>query len=220
MKNIVFLLLFSTLAFASNPKVYSSLGDEIYDGLDNVMKLKSISGLEKGIKGLTKYKQDVLKAKEVGFNIQNNKSTVNKSSYLKTLRALGKKRELYVREVNSLLQKSMKSENSKDFNDLMQTGLIDAKKNRRDILNYYRDHKSEVTLSPSMKNLLDSERKSKKSRANSNAKNSKQSLESKRVQRIRASDKREQEALEKTLQEESDKKKLEIRNNHRRELKV
>ncbi len=220
MKNIVFLLLFSTFAFATNPKVYSSLGNEIYDSLDNVMKLKSISGFEKGSKDIIKYKQDVLKAKKNGFDIEGGKTLVDKSNYLKTLRALSKKRELYIREVNIMLKKSIKNQNSKKFNDLIQTDLVDMDKNKKEILNYYSNHKSEVTLSLNMKKLLDAEQKAKKSRVKRAVNNSQESLNAKRVNRIRASDKREQELLEKNLQKESDEKKLEIRNNHRRELKL
>jgi len=220
MKNIVFLLLFSTLAFATNPKVYSSLGNEIYDSLDNVMKLKSISEFNRASEDIIKYKKDVLKAKQIGFDIESGKTSVDKSNYLTTLRDLDEKRELYIREVNVMLKKSMKNQNSKKFNDLMQTGLIDTDKNKKEILDYYSTHKSEVTLSPDMKKLLDAERKAKKSRVKRAVHNSQESLNANRVKRIRESDKREQELLEKNLQKESDKKKLEIRNNQRRELKL
>ena len=220
MKNIVFLLLFSTLAFATNPKVYSSLGNEIYDSLDNVMKLKSISEFNRASKDIIKYKKDVLKAKQIGFDIESGKTTVDKRNYLITLRELGKKRELYIKDVNMMLKKSMKSQNSEKFNDLIETGLVDTDRYKKEILNYYSTHKSEVTLSPNMKTLLDAERKAQKSRAKRKMDNSAESLNAKRVKRIRASDKREQELLEKNLQKESDEKKLEIRNNHRRELKL
>ncbi len=220
MKYIVFLLLFSTLAFAENPKVYSSLGDEIYDNVENIVKLKEMREFKSDSREITRYRSDVLKIKQIGFDLENDKSSMDKSEYLATLRALSAKSDVYVNKTNVLLRKSIQNENSKEFNALLGTGLIDLTKNKIDILNYYKAHKTELVKSSAIEKLIAQERELKKSRAKARAKSSKNSVEKKRVQRIRASDKRKREALERELQEENDKKKLEIRNDHRRELQI
>lgn len=215
MKYIVFLLSLSILVFGDNPKVYSSLGDSIYNSVDKVVKLKTVESFTQYSQDIDSYKVNVNELKKIGFSLDNSVDILAQEKYLSSLRKLDKEYYFYLRESYRVLNNSIENEDTKTFDALLQTDLIDINHNKKNILKFYAEHKAKITLTPSMNEILVKERQ-KKLKTN----NLQRNIEQDRVNRIRQSSKRKEENLEKKLQEENQKKKLEIRNKQKEELSL
>lgn len=215
MKYIIFYLSLSLLLFASNPSIYSSLGDKIYNDVDNIMKLKEVAHFSKYEEDLVSYRLNVLKLKEDGFALDKKSSSLSKEMYLNSLRVLEKRYTLYTKEVDRVLKIAMQDGDSHTFNTLIATNLVDLEENRAEVLNFTKKHEGEVIITPSINKIIEVDEREKLK-----AIDLKQNIEKERVQRIRESSKRKEALLEKELQEESEKKKLEIRNKQEEALSL
>lgn len=103
---IVILLLLATSLLGSNPKLYSVLGDPIYNNLIYVEKISKLYAFNSHKKELLLYINEVKKEKKVGFRLDNvkNKQGIKdyRQFYLKKLRTLiaqSKKIDLTIKHV-------------------------------------------------------------------------------------------------------------------------
>ena len=219
MKIIIFLSLFGTLLLAQNPKVYSALGDVIYNNVDSISKLQNIDSYTLYDSKIQKYTADVSAAKSVGFALDQGDKSIDKMSYLKNLRLLSKVNDFYMRDSKATFEKSMKNEDSLLFSQIINTGLIDTQKYKDEIINYYMFHAEDINASGVIQTYLDEDEALRKKRlANMKKYKSKSQLQAEKIKRIRDKDKKQQAAVEKSLQEEVDRKKIEIRVNQKKEL--
>jgi hypothetical protein len=210
MYKIILLLLLSNLLFAKNPFIYSALGDNIYNNVKNIEKLKEIESYKPYIKDIEKYLQDVKKTKEYGYKIQKHQSQRDKSRYLQKLRDLSKKNDFFVRSVEKKFKSSIQNNNYKLFSNIVSSQLLDDTY-ESEIMEYYLKNSQKIETNNRIEKYLDKNKKvlSKKEVKEKRLK-LKQDRELEKIKRIREADKAQQEALEKRLEEEIKKQKSKI----------
>ena len=217
-KTLFLILLLSLGLYAKNPYPFSALGDVIYDNVDKVEKLKNIQDFSIYDEKIKNYLSDVKKTKEEGFALEAGK-VKDKKAYLNKLRALAKEYDFFRRSVEASFQKAVKDANVKLVEQLINSGLLDTDRYKKEILDFYFDHVGEMSTKGLIQSYLDEDAKLRKKReAQRKRYLSKKQRELERIKRIRLKDKEEQERLEKQLQEELMKKKKEIQAYQKREL--
>jgi hypothetical protein len=215
MKKLVILSLLTTLLFAQNPRVYSALGDVVYDNVQSIEKLKYISEFSTEKEKIEEYVKDVNETKKDGFAVESKNESINKSSYLDKLRELSKMNDYFKRAVRENFKSSIQNENSELFSKIVNSGLIDINSYKQDIKTYYSKHSDEIDPSGVIQNILDEDASLK---IQSKAKLIDKNIQEDNIKRIRAKDKIQQEAIQKSLEKEVNKKKQEIREYQKKEL--
>ncbi len=211
------LLLFVALE-AKNPYPFAALGDVIYDNADKVQKLQNIDGFSIYNDKIQKYLRDVKRAKEEGFALEAGKKK-DKKAYLNRLRTLAKEYDLFRRSVEVSFEEAVKNKNVKLVEQLINSGLLDTDRYKKEILDFYFDHVGEMSTEGLIQSYLDDDAKLRKKRAAQRKRYlSKKQRELERIKRIRKKDKLEQERLEKQLQQELIQKKKEIQAYQKKEL--
>jgi len=219
MYKILIISLLTTLLLASNPKIYSALGDVIYGNVDKIEKLKDIEVYSLYKSDIIKYVSEVNETKKKGFALEISPSKDAQKAYLESLRELSKKNDFFVRSAQSNYKKAMKDENNLLFSKLINSGIIDTQKNKQEIINYYFKHSDDINASGIIETYINEDALLKKKQSKQKAKyKTKKMREAEKIKRIRQNDIDAQKELEKKLQDEVNKKKLEIRKNQKIEL--
>lgn len=215
----MFILLYTTFLLADNPLIFSALGDVIYDNAKNINNLKSISQYNPEINKINKYLSDVKKTKENGFSIERGDKTMNKMEYLNHLRALSETNDHFVRSAKNNFKYALSKEDTPFFLKIINSGLIDTKKSKKKIIDYYVAHSKDIKVSGLLQSLLDKNKKLKvRKEAKKKLYQTKKMIEEARIRRIRKQDKEKQEALEKKLEDELKAKKTKIIQEQKSEL--
>jgi len=219
MIKIVWIFLFSLQLMAQNPKVYSSLGDSIYDSVESINFLKHSKIFSNNTSEIDIYVRDVYRTKEFGFKVDKTRELKDVKKYLFDLRNLSKRREFFYKKANKYFIKSMQIKDNRMFLDIVESGLIDTKKNKTKIMDYYHANCEGMEVKGTIKEFLDEEERIRleKERRKKHRLTKKQIQEAK-IRRIRRNAKLKEEALEKKLEEELMRKKLRIREEQLREL--
>ena len=199
-----------------NPKVYSAMGDEIYDNLVNIEKLKSIDEYSDFKLKIDHYSADVNEAKILGLAVESGQKKEQKLQYLSKLRKLSSISDYFLRSVEKNFYLAIKNTKNKLFISLVNTKLLDIEKNKKKILTYYKQHENKIDSSGVIQNLLDEEF-AKKNKKPYGLKNKKRNQEAK-IKRMRENDKYKQEQLEKKLSQELKLKKEKIREEQEKAL--
>ncbi|MEN4045958.1 MULTISPECIES: hypothetical protein [Sulfurimonas] len=218
MHKILLLLILVTLLAAQNPKAFSALGDIVYNNVDKIQKLANIDEYAPYEKKIQEYATAVKKLKKEGFSLDEG-AVKDKMRYLNRLRELSRTNDFFVRSVKRNLDLAIENENSKLFTKLANSGLIDEKRSKSKILDYYFAHSDDVNTTGIIQKYLDEDKKlqAKKERKKSLLQRKKE-RELEKIQRIRKKDKLEQQKLEEQLNKEVQKKKLQIREEQKKEL--
>ncbi|MCK9492703.1 MAG: hypothetical protein M0Q24_11535 [Sulfurimonas sp.] len=206
------LLLLATLLCA-NPKIYSALGDVIYDNVQMIEELKKISEFREYESKIDEYVKRVYTAKEMGFSIEIGTQEIDKKEYLKTLRELSKINDMFFRQAQGMYTNSIEQKNTLLWSNIINSGLIDIQKYKDEILEFYFAHSEDIEEEGVIQKFLDEDEKLKEK--NTKKKNTlliKKERQEDKIKRIREKDKLKQEAIQKTLEDELIKKKTEIRN--------
>ncbi len=200
MKSVFSLLFFATLLFASNPKIFSALGDTIYDNAHKIEKLKKFKEYQPYKKKIESYIKDVNATKKMGFGVESKQSD-NQSvrNYLKKLRELAKRNDFYVRSANSVFKKALVAKKYEVLMDILDTGLIDIKRYKEALVEFYEINKSNFTLRGTLKKIIQEENVRKKIKTQEDLK---KEHEHKLINDLRERDKQEQEKLQKKLEME------------------
>lgn len=218
MHKIFLLLILGIVLYAQNPKAFSALGDVIYNNVDKIQKLEYIDDYAVYKKKIQDYVTDVQGIKKEGFALDEGINT-DKMKYLNKLRELSQTNDFFVRSAKRNLDLAIENENSKLFTQLINTGLIDEEKSKNKIIDYYFSHSDEVNATGLIQKYLENDEKLRaKKEYKKSLLNSKKLREMEKIKRIRKNDKLEQEKLEKQLNQEVQKKKLEIRQEQKKEL--
>ncbi len=219
MLKLTLLFIFSTLLSAANPIVYAALGDVLYNNAKSIQNLRSIACYEPQYKDIDTYLLKIEATKKMGFAIENGDTSVDKKEYLQDLRALSKKNDAFVRSANTTFRQALENEDSTLFAQLVNSGLIDTKKHKNEILRYYYSHHEDINVTDVIEGCLDKDKKLAKSRKKSGqyAKYKKQK-EKEKIHRIREQDIYDQKKLEKKLDAEVKLKKLEIQKEKQKAL--
>ena len=219
MKKIIITLFCTTFLLADNPIVYSALGDVIYNNVDNINNLKTISQYNSEINKIDDYVSSVEKTKKNGFSIQRGEKKIDKMNYLNHLRELSITNDYFVRSAKNNFKSSLSKEDSVLFFKIINSGLVDTQKYKEKIINYYFAHSEDVNTSGVIQTYLD-EDKELKVRKETQIKSyqTKKMREEAKINRIRQNDIEKQVALEKQLEDEVKAKKIQIRQNQKSEL--
>jgi flavorubredoxin len=124
-----------------------------------------------------------------------------------------------MRAVQNSFKEAIRDNNNTMFMQVVESGLIDPQKHKKEILDYYFAHASDLNATGTIKKLLDEnkELKAKQARLRKRALNKKQREEEK-IKRIREKDRLEHAKLEKKLDEAVERKKIQIRKEQKEEL--
>ncbi|MDQ7061286.1 MAG: hypothetical protein Q9M43_09190 [Sulfurimonas sp.] len=153
-KLLLFLLFFFSLE-ASNPNVYSALGDNIYNNIDSIRSLKKLDSYKELSDKIDTYIKDVAKAKAFGFEVQRGARSNLKLDYLSELRKLTKINNYFLRTANSSFKSSIKTKNNDLFIAIVNSSLINVKTNKKQIMDYYNGHKDEINAEGVIQGYLD-----------------------------------------------------------------
>jgi len=216
MKILVFFSFFITLLFAQgkasleNPNVYSALGNSIYENVRAIEGLKNIKEFSTFESKIDKYTQDVAELKKEGFVIEAKANSTDKYKYLARLRELSTLNEYFIRSVKNRFKLSIENRNSRLFVEMINSGLLDTKTYKKEIIKYYVEHTHEINPSGLLEIFLQSNELHKREREIKN-KNTKTDNQRAKIKRVRQRDIANEKAVNKLLEEELIKKKLKIR---------
>ncbi len=218
-KIFVLPFIFVTLLYSSNPKAYATLGDKIYNNVANIKKLTTIGDYYLYVDEINDYLKRVQAAKEEGLLLDENSPVQKKKNYLKKLRELSKENDYYSRMAQTSLEASMENGDSLLFSKIINSGLIDTKIYKKEILDYYFAHSKDINTTGVIQSYLDESEALKRKREAMYKRNmSKKLREEEKIKRLRARDKARQLELEKKLDKAVEKKKKEIRKEQKEEL--
>jgi hypothetical protein len=211
MIKILALLLLATL-LSANPKIYSALGDVVYDNVEKIKELKNIKELQEYESEIDRYVISVYAAKKMGFSADINSEDLDKKEYLNRLRKLSKTNDMFYKYVQDLYKESIEKEDAKLWQKLINSGLIDTQRYKYEILEFYFAHSSELDEQGVVKEFLDRDKdlKTKNTKKNTSILLNEEAQEDK-IKSIRKKDKLKQEKTQKTLEDEQKKKKAEIK---------
>ena len=219
MYKLILITLLATFVSAQNPKPYAALGDVIYDNITNIESLKQIDSYKLYIDDINKYVSEVNEAKVLGYELEKAATSKTKKEYLNTLRSLSKTNDYFLRSINNQYKESMKKDNFELFWQIINSGLINTQKNKKEIIDYYYKHKENINSAGVIDNFLEEDARLKATKdLQKKYYKSKKQLESEKIKRIRANDKAAQKRLEEDLQKDLNLKKAEIRKIQRKEL--
>jgi len=218
MNQIIILSILTTFLFAQNPRVYSAIGDDIYNNIDAIENLKLLSSYPYEEKKINSYISNVKENKEMGFKIESGDKDVKASIYLNKLRELSKINDSFKRKIKLNFDKSLKDENPLLFLEMVNSGLLDTKNRKKVIMNFYYKHKEIIKPTGVIKIFLDEDIKFKKQQEY--LLKAKKREEADRIKYLREKDKAEEEALNRRLTQELIKKKEEIRKHQKEELNI
>lgn len=219
MYKIIFITILATLLSAQNPKPYSSLGNAIYDNVEYIIILRDMKINQVYIQGIDTYINDVSKAKKYGYELELGQSDISKKEYLKKLRELSKKNSYFLQNINNYYKTVITKDDCSAFLNIIDSGLIDISKHKKEILNYYYKNYKDIDANEIIRTLLDEKDKSdiqnEKRKKHLKIKRTKEEA---KIIRIRKEDKKRAKKLEMKLQKELEQKKLQIREEQKREL--
>ncbi|EDZ61877.1 hypothetical protein SMGD1_0888 [Sulfurimonas gotlandica GD1] len=219
MIKLVILALLATFLMAQNPKVYSALGDVIYNNVDNIEKLKDMPEFSQYEKKIDSYVKEVYKAKDLGYAIEAGDKNIDKKKYLQTIRELSKTNDFFHRTTVNSYKSSLISQDNELFFKTVNSGLMDTSKHKSEILEYYFAHCTDMNATGVIQKYLDEDEMLKEKQDSSKKHGlSIKEIQEAKIKRIREKDKEKQESIQKTLEEELIKKKSEIRKEQVEEL--
>ena len=218
MKFLFIISLFLSLLYASNPRVYSALGDTIYDNAPKIAKLQQIKQYLPFKQKIEKYVLDVEKTKQLGFAIESGEKKSKARDYLLQLRALAKQNDFYVRSAESLFLKALKTNDYETVMDLLDTGIIDLDRYREKLLQFYSINKDRIVLRGEFARIVQEELKKRSKHSKEYYLRLKKMKEQEKIRRLRLNDKKRQEELQRKLEEELKRKKEQIEKEQKEEL--
>ena len=220
MKLFFSLILLATVLLASNPTIFATLGDTIYDNAPKIEQLKKFHEYEPFLDKIDEYIKEVNATKKLGFAVENGSQKDAARIYLKKLRQLAKTNDFFVRSANAIFEKALATKNYELLMDMLDTGLIDIERNKERLLEFYNANKGSFEPRGVLGRIVEEDELRKKSK---NTKEYYERLkklrEQEKIRRLREKDKKRQEELQKRLEQELEKKKEQIQKEQIEELK-
>ena len=137
----VLLLLFTATHLISNPNSFANLGNPIYDNVQKIKQLKRFEAYRRFEKDIDSFVQLAKETKQLGYLADKEQNLTISRRYLKQLRRLAQKKDFYERSVESIFKKALRQKDYELVMDLLQTGLIDFKRYKRDLLEFCEENK-------------------------------------------------------------------------------
>jgi len=219
MLKLLLLSLFTTLLLAMNPKPYAALGDVIYDNVDKIEALSYLDAYALYATEIEKYVKKVKDTKVEGFKLEMGGSSISKKEYLNRLRELSKTNDYFLRSIRGSYKSSMKNNDYALFTQVINSGLIDTKQHKDEIIDYYFLHQEDINATGVIEKFLDEDATLRaRKEAQRRLYKTKKQREAEKIRRIREKDRIAREKLERKLQADLVKKKQEIREKQKEEL--
>ncbi len=220
MKKILLFFIFSTTLFAINPKVYTALGDMIYENTIKIQSLKNLKYYNQYEEEINEYVLDVNDTKEFGFEVESGAKSNEHLEYLEMLRKLSKFNNYFKRIIKADFKKAVQLEDNKLFILTINSGLFNTKKNKEKIMKYYQEHKKFIKAKGIIQKYLD-EKKVKKKVIQIYVKTKKEIEEEKkqRMEKIKEKDRLKQKAFETQVDKNYQEKQKEIIKVQEKELR-
>ncbi len=226
MKKIILIVFISVTLFSQNlendfiknPSVYSSLGDKIYNSLSKVNNLKNIENYTQHSLKIYEYTVDVQETRKLGFGVESGKMLDRKHEYLEKLRELYKINEHFHNMAYESFKASISNNDSKLFQNIVNSGMIDVNANKDDIISYYKAHSDDINSSGVIQDIIDIDIENKKELERKSLTKSKKQVNQDKIIRFREAQKRKEEAIEKKLELELQEKKEQIRLEQEKQL--
>lgn len=213
---LAILFLYSFAICENNPKIYSQLGDVIYDNSEKIKKLKDIEKYKIYSKKIDKYSADVENTKQLGFDIDSAKQIDKSKIYLTKLRELSSLNDYFIRSANNDFKTSIQNKQTELFTKIVNTGLIDINANEKIIVNFYQENRDDINSTGAIQKLLDKRAKIAKKRKKYI--NTKKQVNNEKIKRIREKGLKKRQLMEEKLSKELKQKKEAIRIEQEREL--
>jgi len=224
MKQLIFILLLLTNLYSNsdknlpNPVIYAALGDSIYNNVDKIEDLKNLNEFQVYLDEIEVYVKEVRETKAIGYKIEEGDKSIDKVDYLKKLRKLSKRNDFFIRDVESNFKYALKNNDNKLFVNSVDSGLINTKRYKKNILKYYKIHEDEIEEYGDILSMIVNGHKREKKKKNIYRAPTKEEIQYSKMKRIRQRDKAKQEALHRSLEKELIDKKKKIREVQKNEL--
>lgn len=204
MRKIAILFLLATLLYG-NPKIYSALGDVVYDNVQIIKELKNITEFKEYESKIDEYVKNIFLAKEKGFSLDSDTYEIEKKEYLEILRELSKTNDFFFKYALKIYKNSIEKQNTLLWNKMINSGLIDVQKYKNEIIEFYFTHIQEIDAKGVIQNFIDDD-KNLKAKYNKSSSFIKIETQEERIENIREEHRTKQEAIQKNLEEELKKK--------------
>ncbi|MGB6018386.1 MAG: hypothetical protein WBF77_02210 [Sulfurimonadaceae bacterium] len=227
MKKYLLLLTLSLSLFAQNPKSFAALGDVIYNDVAKFENLKEMASMQEFRTAIDAYIASANETKKMGFamdaqNAEDAKdASVDGKEYLKALRQLSTEHDAIIADSRTRFKEAMSDEDSETINGMLNCGVIDAEDYKDELVRYYEEFGEDQNLSS-----LDvmyakhiENQKDDNSTTHSAAQREVRENEA-LVKRMRATEKAKNDALEKSVKEETARQKKKVLNEQKKELGI
>jgi len=226
MKQLLFILLLLTNLYSKtdsaieNPVVYAALGDTIYNNVDKINELQYLPEYQVYLDDIATYVKNVHEAKAMGYKIEEGDKTVSQSDYLKRLRKLSKTNDFFVHNIKNNFKYALKHSDNKLFVSSIDSGLVNIGRYYQDIKKYYKKHENEIDEYGDILGKLIATYTPKVVKEKAFRGPTKKEVQAAKMRRIRQKDRQKQEAMQRALEEELIKKKVQIRKIQKEEIEA
>jgi len=212
-KTLLTTTLLLSLLNASNPTIYSALGDIIYNDVEKIERLQSIEEYTQYHSDIVQYAKEVEKTKELGLQIESEPTKSRSKEYLARLRKLSKEHDCHLRAADALYKESLDESNIELFLRMINSGLIDTVAKKDEILEFYFKNIEDMNSSGVIQKYLDEDANLQEMRDAHLAQRAINTKEQKcKTQKVRQRDIEAHKELEQRLQDKVEKKKVQIGN--------
>ncbi len=219
MYKLLLMTVLTTILMAANPKPYAALGDVIYNNVDKIESLSYFDAYSLYATEIEAYVKEVKETRVEGIKIEMGGASISKKEYLNRLRKLSKTNDYFLRSIRSNYKTSMQNNDFALFSEIINCGLIDTQSKKDEIIDYYFLHQEDINATGVINDFLENDAKLRALKeSQKKIRKTKKQIEEEKIKRIRERDKASREKLEKKLQEDLVKKKLEIREKQKKEL--
>lgn len=145
MLRLLLIITVTIFVWADTPKLYSSLGDRIYDDMESISRLGDIKVMSKYDESIARYIGNCKMARKHGLALDiESPDPKAVKRYLEELRALDRERTFFIQTSNRLLLKAIEQDDLESYSELIKSGLIDIDSDS--VIDYYLRYRSENCL--------------------------------------------------------------------------
>jgi hypothetical protein len=121
MLKLLVLFLTPLILLAQNPKIYSSVGDPLYDDLKSILKLSDLHSFKPHREAMKRFVTEVQEAKSEGFALDRQKDQDRAKTYLEALRALSKRNIQWRRTIKEVMAASIRTDFEARYRQIIGT---------------------------------------------------------------------------------------------------
>jgi hypothetical protein len=222
MRKALLPLLLATCLMGANPKLYSGLGDTIYDAMPKMSELSDVEAVAKQRKNIEVFLEKCRFAKERGFALDH--KAIDKAeaqAYLDRLRTLNRDYEYFVHVAEAALNRSLRENDYPNFVALIQTGLIDIESDSKRIVGFYKTHKTGKPVEE-IEDYIAYQKQLSKLKAKEKAKRRAlyQAYKQRRIDQVNSRYEAKKEARRDAIDEKTERIKEEVKRKQAEELRV